>query len=1506
AMPQREADGSVLWHGFISDISEIRQAQEAALWNQSLMQLMSNSSPLGFLVVDNRTDDILYFNQRFCEIWGIEQLFDPMLKGELRNNDIIPYCLPVLADVPAFAESCKPMQDEHNRVVIEDEIAFTEGRTIQRFSTQIRGTNDEYYGRFYIFEDVSERKQAEKRLELISTRLALATRAGGVGVWDLDLVNGILSWDEQMFTLYGTKKEDFSGAYDAWQAGLHPDDRDRGDRELQAAIHGGKEFNTDFRVVWPDGSIHHIRALATVQHDSAGNPLNIIGTNWDFTEQQLSEDALRKSEIKHNSMISNISDVIGILDARGVILYKSRNIEKYFGWKPEDLVGTDGWLTVHPDDIEWLQQEFMDLLQADNAAKTVEYRYKCKDGSYKPIELTATNLTKDEVIRGVLLNYHDITERKRTTDFEQELLRISMQLTGIQGTEISETIDLALSRIGKFFDADRCYIFEFNLGMGTMNQTHEWCSQGIQPLYGNFSEVPLDFFPIPIHDLNQQKNIVISSVQQLPDDRRTEKNVLNSWGIKSLLVLPLLIENKLIGMVGLNSEFTEKEYNPSEIKNLNVWSNMLSGLINNQRNNLALEQTRVNYETFFNTIDDFLFVLDEQGNMIHTNDSVLNRLGYSAIELENNSVLMVHPAERRDEAGRIVGEMLAGSADFCPVPLITKSGKHIPVETKVKPGFWDGKAAIFGVSKDVTKIQLSEEKFSKAFQSNMALMAITRHVDGLIIDANDTFLLKLGYSLDEIIGTSFGKLDLFSDKEVGETIYDSMLKKIPIREIETRIQTKSGSVMIGLFSADYIIIGNEACVLGVMVDITDRKHAEDALRESENRFSLFMDYLPAVVFLKDNQGRTLFVNNYMNNAFGASAWQGKTMLEVFPNELGQKLWRDDMNSMDLGYQKYEESMFQLDGKLHEYETQKFVIDRPGRDSLLGGIALDITQRKLAQQELVKARIEAEKANLAKSEFLSRMSHELRTPMNSILGFAQLMNMGELMPAHKKGVNHILNSGKHLLNLINEVLDISSIEAGRISLSPEPVQLSGVIMEVLDVVRQNAEKRNQTLLLSDSPVNLLFVQADRQRIRQVLLNLVNNAVKYNREGGKVLIETSLRQSDTRLLSTIRISIIDTGLGISADDIQKLFLPFERIGAEKSGIEGTGLGLAVVKKLMEAMNGEIGVESIPGEGSTFWIELSLTDPHLSNEELNAQLEKRAGELITANKEIAFQNAEKTKREAELEIANKELLFQKKEKANRAAELGIADEELAFQKEEKAKRAAELGIADEELAFQREEKAKRETELEVANVELDFQSREKASRAAELGIADKELAFQKEEKAKRIAELILLKEELEFYKKEKEKLAEELTAARDMLSDENKQPGTAGIKPGESTGSILYIEDNASNIELVENILLAHRTGIHLITAMQGGLAVQMAVETCPDLILLDLDLPDIDGSEVLLRLQTDERTKAIPVVIVSADAMPGQFRKLMKAGANNFLTKPLDVLTFLALVDEFITT
>jgi CheY-like chemotaxis protein/two-component sensor histidine kinase len=358
-----------------------------------------------------------------------------------------------------------------------------------------------------------------------------------------------------------------------------------------------------------------------------------------------------------------------------------------------------------------------------------------------------------------------------------------------------------------------------------------------------------------------------------------------------------------------------------------------------------------------------------------------------------------------------------------------------------------------------------------------------------------------------------------------------------------------------------------------------------------------------------------------------------------------------------------------------------------------------------------------------------MSHELRTPLAAIMGFSELLALSDLDERRKEWAGTILKAGQHLLKLVDEVLDISRIEAGELSLSVEAISVAPLLDEAIELIEPLAEGRRIEIHAPDLVDGSGYAQGDAQRLKQVVINLLSNAVKYNRKGGEVRISVEVSGSDR-----IRIAVADTGPGIARESLSKLFTPFERLDCGPE-VQGTGLGLALSRSLVEAMGGTLEVESTPGEGSTFTIELARGEP-------------------------------------------------------------------------------------------------------VAVAEASTEERE-------------------------------------------------LIAARSYDGERR----------------LLYIEDTAANVRLVEQILES-RPSVRVLPAGMGRLGLELAAEHQPDLILLDLHLPDIGGEQVLARLQADERTRRIPVVILSADATERSRGPLLDDGARAYLTKPIGVRDLLGVVDEYL--
>ena len=412
-----------------------------------------------------------------------------------------------------------------------------------------------------------------------------------------------------------------------------------------------------------------------------------------------------------------------------------------------------------------------------------------------------------------------------------------------------------------------------------------------------------------------------------------------------------------------------------------------------------------------------------------------------------------------------------------------------------------------------------------------------------------------------------------------------------------------------------------------------------------------------------------------------------------------------------------------------------------RDRKLQGVyaaARDITEAKRLDQmlqeknvELENARSLADKANLAKSDFLSSMSHELRSPLNAILGFAQLLDSDSppVTTNQKASVGQILHAGWYLLELINEILDLTVIESGKLSLSKEPVSVADVMTDCRAMIEPQGLKRGIHMTFPQFAVPA-FVHADRIRLKQVLINLLSNAIKYNQLGGEVVVECT-----TPAPGRLRVSVRDTGPGLSPENVRQLFQPFNRLGQENSGVEGTGIGLVMSKLLVELMGGKIGVDSKVGEGSVFWYELNTV------------------------------------------------------------------------------------------------------------------------------------------------------------------------AAPSLVGESAKTLHKAqGVLPhGTPLNTLLYVEDNPANMALVEQ-LIARRPDLHLLTAVNGLLGIELARAQVPDVILMDINLPGLSGIEAMTILQKDPATTHIPVIAISANAMQSDIKAGLDAGFLQYITKPIKVDEFMAALDK----
>jgi len=783
-----------------------------------------------------------------------------------------------------------------------------------------------------------------------------------------------------------------------------------------------------------------------------------------------------------------------------------------------------------------------------------------------------------------------------------------------------------------------------------------------------------------------------------------------------------------------------------------------------EQTNKKLQQTNVNLEiseeklaVTLNSIGDAVIATDAEARVTVLNAVAAKLTGWTQAEATGRPVAEIFHIINKHNREPITIPVMAtlanstvqGLADH--TLLIARNGSEFDIADSCAP-IRDRDGQVLGtvlVFRDITEERAAQLALRESDARSNFILEMT-HTGGWDLDLI-THATHRTMTCDRIFG-----YDSFQQEWTYETFLEHILPEDRAEverlflvantektdwNFECRIRRADGKVRwiwaTGEHQRDMTGISHR--MAGIVQDITERKQIQAALQETERRFRNMIDALPIAIYTTDAEG----LLTYFNPA--AVEFSGRTP------QIGTDKWcvswkvflmdgtpvPFDQSPMAMSVQE-NRSVTGIEA-IAERPDGSRVIFRPyptplsdAHGNVIGGInmLLDITETKLAEAKLHEAITTAEQANKAKSDFLSRMSHELRTPLNAILGFSQLLEAGNPQPtaSQHERIAQIIKAGWYLLDLINEILDLALIESGNLSLSQEPVSLIDLLLECQAMIEPKLQTRGIKLAFLPFD-NTSFIYADRTRVKQALINLLSNAIKYNCEHGTIDIKLTLTSPER-----IRISIIDSGVGLPADKLAQIFQPFNRLGQENGSVEGTGIGLVVTKQLVEMMGGAIGVESTVGVGSEFWIELLRDDtlPHTDDLPILAKLNTHEHSQTT--------------------------------------------------------------------------------------------------------------------------------------------------------------PST-----------LLYVEDNPANLMLVEHLIEGH-PHLSLISARDGNLGISMARKHLPNVILMDINLPGINGMKALKILREDLQTQHIPIIALSANAMPHDIEKGLAAGFFRYLTKPIKVKELLIALDE----
>ncbi len=907
-------------------------------------------------------------------------------------------------------------------------------------------------------------------------------------------------------------------------------------------------------------------------------------------------------------------------------------------------------------------------------------------------------------------------------------------------------------------------------------------------------------------------------------------------------------------------------------------------------------ERETNFRNFFNTIDDILLVARNDGSIVHANEATLQKLGYSELQAKSMTVLDFHPEDVRQEAAAIVADMIAGKRAACPLPLQCSDGRRIPVETRVWLGEWDGEPCIFGVSKDLSAERAALDKFERLFHANPAPMAISSFPDRKFVDVNEAFLSLLGYEKDEIIGRVASDLHIFPHSEQQKYVAESLAAHGFVRGAELQVCDKQGKLHDGIFSGEIIESEGKQYFLTVMLDITDRNRALEELWKTSTRLLLATQAAGVGVWEWEVSSNVLNWDDQMFCLYGRERSHGLGSYETW--RIG--LHPDDVERCDAEIQAAlagtssfdtEYRIVHPDGTVRSIRALANVIrDADGRPLRMVGTNWDITRMtqmnndlqesnvklELAMANATRLAFEADAANRAKSEFLANMSHEIRTPMNGVLGAAQLLMHTSLDDAQSRYVKMLLTGGEFLMEVINDILDFSKIEANKLTLEVAEFSLIDMLDEMALAFSTRANEKNIDFVLSVRPDTVSFVRGDKTRLRQILNNLVGNALKFTQQG-EVLVSVASKQSLDGAV-WIHCTVRDTGIGIPKQDIEKLFQKFSQVDSSVTrNFGGSGLGLAISKQLAEKMDGSIDVVSEVGVGSQFQVRAKLLPSQNAPAAENAALPFARKRVLVVDDVTASREAQHFALSAlgcdVIEVTSIAGVYDKYDfdgSVFDAVSLHLQNcLATGFSQIEKLR------------SFLNKKSTKLVLVLRATDVAKVTETHEKLADAmvmTPVTRSDLRIALTR---------------------------AFEKNSSLPVSKDFSPQPPSSQktSKPLRSN-PILLVEDNETNRVIA--LAMLQELGFAADTAFNGFEAIKSISQKNYDLVFMDVQMPGMDGLEASRQIRASQVAGAsqIPIVGLTANTTPGDEKKCFDVGMNAYLPKPLDMGKLEAVLSRFL--
>ncbi|MDA3898947.1 MAG: PAS domain S-box protein [Spirochaetes bacterium] len=1171
----------------------------------------------------------------------------------------------------------------------------------------------------------------------------------------------------------------------------------------------------------------------------------IVSIYEDVTEQKRAEEALRESKEQYELAVNGTNDGIFDWDIHSGYLFLSKRWKQILGYEEYELKNEMYSFTslIHDDDVNYVNSYLGKYLRGEIDQYAIEFRMMHKDGTTRWI------LAKGEAVRDedgkpyrMAGSHSDITDQKNAAD-ELEKSRYRLELV---------------------MDAGEYGFWDWNLQTG-----EAYFSTVYYTMLGyEYGELPatIDTFKSLIHsdDYDQVLTLLEKSILR-GESYRAEFRLLCKNGLYKWISgrgKGYLDEksNLAVRALGVHIDIDERKKSEEQVR----------------KSEVQLKTSEQNFRTFFETMGDMIFIADKEGNIHYTNRLVEEKLGYDSEELRDMHILDVHPADKRDEAQIIIDQMIEGKLDVCTLPFACKDGITIPVETRIWFGQWNGNDSIFGISKDISKEQIALQKFNKLFNSNPALMAVTSVPDGRFVEVNESFINNLGYTKEEVIGCTADELGIFADDGSRLLLSQKFREKESIVNVEIKVKTSSGSLLDGLFSGEYIETQGVQYFLTVMVDITRRKRALEAVRLSEENQRILLDNIQTQVwYLTDDH--TYGMVNEAHAVFNGGAKEDfafKDLYDLFPNENAEICMSSNQEVFKTGMPVYsQEWLPHVSGENRLLLIAKIPkLNDDGKVDYVVCSAEDITEQKKAEEELVLAmqqsdilREEAEEATKAKSIFLANMSHEIRTPLNGVIGFTELLLKTPLNHVQQQYAENANTSGQTLLAIVNDILDLSKIEADKLELELVQTDVVELVEQCADIIKYHTAQKKLEFLLNIDPTMPRFGLFDPVRLKQIVINLLSNAVKFTQAGEVELKVKFTALNNSSNTGEYTFSVRDTGIGISADQQKKLFKAFSQADSSTTRrFGGTGLGLVISQLLADKMGATLIVQSEEGIGSVFMFAVLTSCRFENREESSKSFSAKRVLIVDDNSNhrlILRQNleywgidcVEAADGAMALEIIEKDGLF----------DLYIIDYSMkplnGLQTARKLQDKLQTSLS----------------QLPVVVLHDSSSDQQILSDSLELGVRHNLI------KPVKVDELLQIIHTVSGNNKEPS-LRLEPTQKLDMIA----------VNLNIAEPVILIAEDVTMNVALIRAMLDELVPGAVIVEVVNGAEAVEAVRNRSIDLILMDVQMPVLDGFQASLKIRELEHGRSIPIVALTAGATTTEKARCFEVGMDDFLTKPLN--------------